>query len=363
MKGLKGFFWLLFKFFGAYTLLVYALTYWVPTPHWTAGFLMMSLPLTFLVNIIFVFIFLLADTKKSLAPIFLLVLGSVFLPRTFQFGNNGKGKASAEKNQKSFSIMNYNVYGFWVTQGHVRSDDEKTQRMKEWILRQHADILCMPEFNNEKQFPVYRTIKYFRESGYPYYNVLEKNSNENSTFKSLAIFSRFPIIKHREEAFEQQNGLMYADVVIRKDTVRIIGVHLYSMSLQLKKLISQKEFDGVKRETRSTLSSIKRGFSARVKEVSILEKWIRESPHPVIVCGDFNETPYSYFYGRTRAQLKNAFEEKGEGFGFTYNRIPWFIRIDNQFYSDKTLNLLEFETIKGVKYSDHNPSIGKYSIR
>lgn len=258
--------------------------------------------------------------------------------------------------------MNYNVFGFWVTQRHVRADDIKTERMKAWIVEQNADILCMPEFNSEQKFSTFRTVKYFRDAGYRYYNFLDKKKNANSTFIGLAIFSKFPIIKHREEAFEQQNGLMYVDVVIQKDTVRIIGVHLYSMSLQLKTLVSQKKFDGVKRETRSTLSSMKKGFSARVREVRIMEDWIKESPYPVIVCGDFNETPYSYFYGRTRALLKNAFEEKGEGFGFTYNRIPWFIRIDNQFYDDNTLDLLDFKTLKDIKYSDHNPSFGTYSV-
>ncbi|MCF2447135.1 endonuclease/exonuclease/phosphatase family protein [Dyadobacter sp. CY345] len=352
----------MFKCFAAYSLLVYALTYWVPTPHWAAGFLMMSLPVTIIINIIFVFIFLLVDSKKCLAPIFLIVLGSVFLPRTYQFGNDSIKPIAKKSAEKTFTVMNYNVYGFWVTQRHVRADDIKTERMKEWIIKQDADILCMPEFNNEKQLPTYRTVKYFRESGYPYYNLLGEDMNEKSTFKSLAIFSKFPIIKHKEESFEQQNGLMYVDVVIQKDTVRVIGVHLYSMSLQLKTLVSQKEFDGVKRETRSTLSSMKRGFSARTNEVRILEKWIRESPYPIIVCGDFNETPYSYFYGRTRALLKNAFEENGEGFGFTYNRIPWFIRIDNQFYDDKALDLLDFKTLKDIKYSDHNPSFGTYSV-
>ncbi|WP_090331753.1 endonuclease/exonuclease/phosphatase family protein [Dyadobacter koreensis] len=362
MKRLKGFFWFLFKFFAAYSLLVYALTYWVPTPHWAAGFLMMSLPVTVIINIIFVFIFLLVDSKKSLAPIFLIAVSSVFLPRTYQFGNKPENPEKGQSDKHSFTIMNYNVYGFWVTPRHVRADDIKTERMKEWIIKQNVDILCMPEFNNEKQLPTYRTVKYFRESGYPYYNLLGKKMNESTTFKSLAIFSKFPIIKHKEEAFEQQNGLMYVDVVIRKDTVRIIGVHLYSMSLQLKTLVSQKKLEGVKRETKSTLSSMKKGFSARIREVGVLEEWIKESPYPVIVCGDFNETPYSYFYGRTRALLKNAFEEKGEGFGFTYNRIPWFIRIDNQFYNDTKLDLLDFKTLKGVKYSDHNPSFGTYSV-
>ena len=364
VKGLKGFFWFLFKCFAAYSLVVYALTYWVPTPHWAAGFLMMSLPITVIINLAFAVLFLLIDSKKALAPVFLICLASVFLPRTFQFGDKDGAIPVSGKREKTFTILNYNVYGFWVTQRHKREDDVQTDEMKKWLVDQDADILCLPEFNHENQVPSFRTIKYFNNAGYRFHNLLDnKKMNENTTFKSLAIFSKYPIVGHAEEAFEMQNGLMYVDIKIGKDTVRVIGVHLYSMALRLKTLVSQKEMSGVKRETRSLLSQIKRGFSARVSEIYKMEEWIKESPHPVILCGDFNETPYSYFYGKTSAVLNNAFEEKGEGFGFTYNHIPWFIRIDNQFYDDNKLDLLNFKTWKGIKYSDHNPSIGTYVVK
>ncbi len=47
------------------------------------------------------------------------------------------------------------------------------------------------------------------------------------------MFSKYPIIKHKENPTEQQNGLMYIDIAVGKDTLRVIGVHLYSMSLRL----------------------------------------------------------------------------------------------------------------------------------
>lgn len=361
MKGLKGFFWLLFKCFGAYSLLVYALTYWVPTPHWAAGFLMMSLPVAIIVNLFFFVFWIFVDAKKSLAPLFLICLGSVFLPRTYQFGAD---KEASEKSEKAFSLLNYNVYGFWITASHAKNDDAKTNEMKKWLIDQNADILCMPEYNNEEYKPVFRTTEYLKKAGYKYQNFLKnKTMREGGSYQTLAIFSKFPIVSHREKPTEQQNGLMYVDLLIGKDTVRVIGVHLYSMSLRLSTLIRQKEIAGIKRETKGTFSRIKNGFTSRILEVNLLEEWVNESPYPVIVCGDFNETPYSYFYGRTRRLLKNAFEEKGEGFGFTYNKIPWFIRIDNQFYDDRKLTLYDFKTWKNIKYSDHNPSIGTYSVK
>lgn len=362
MKGLKGFFWLLFKCFGAYSLLVYALTYWVPTPHWAAGFLMMSLPGAIIVNLFFFVFWIFVDAKKSLAPLFLICLGSVFLPRTYQFSKSND--EAHKKKSGAFTVLNYNVYGFWVTQFHRRENDWQTNEMKKWVVDQDADILCLPEYYNEKYQEAFKTVKYLKNAGYKYHNFWKnKTMKEGTTFQTLAIFSKFPIVSHSERNTEQQNGLMYVDVLAGRDTVRIIGVHFYSMSLSLSSLVRQKEMAGVKRETNETFRRMKTGFTSRILEVNLLEEWIKESPYPVIVCGDFNETPYSYFYGRTRRLLKNAFEEKGEGFGFTYNKIPWFIRIDNQFYDDKKLTLYDFKTWKNIKYSDHNPSIGTYSVK
>ena len=79
---------------------------------------------------------------------------------------------------------------------------------------------------------------------------------------------------------------------------------------------------------------------------------IERSPYPVILCGDFNEVPYGYAYGRVRKQLRNAFENSGTGFGFTYNKAPRYIRIDNQFYSNKKVSHIienwEYDKIRGL---------------
>jgi len=324
---------------------------------------MMSLPLTVIANFIFALLWLLADRKKAIMPVILIILGCIFLPRTYQFGEKTQESVTSSGKTRTFKVLNYNVYGFWVVPNHARKDDAKTDEMKQWLIGQDADILCMPEFYSDTRLSSFNNVEFFNDNGYKYYNLLSGKNRKGVPFHTLAIFSKYPIIKHKEEAFELQNGLMFADIVVKKDTIRMIGVHLYSMSLRLKSLVTQKEIAGIKRETKTTFSKMKKGFSARASEIKLMETWIRESPYPVIVCGDFNETPYSYFYGQTRSLLKNAFEEKGSGFGFTYNRIPWFIRIDNQFYNDKSLDLLNFTTLGNIRFSDHNPSIGTYSVK
>lgn len=362
VKGLKGLFWFLYKFFAFYCLLVYALVFWVPSAHWIAGFMMMSFPVTILCNLVFFVFWLLVDSGKSLAPVVMLALAGIFLERTYQFGTSSP--ESAKTGQKSLTVLNYNVFGFWIRPEHKKENAAETEEMKAWIVSQGAGVICMPEFNNDGRNPTYQTMEFFRKGGYPYHVVYENDKmKEKSYFQSLAIFSKYPIIRHRQHRFEAQNGLVSADIAVGKDTVRIIAVHLYSMSLRLSKLVNEKQMSGLKKETRGTLSSMKKGFSSRADETHLLEEWIEKSPYPVVVCGDFNETPYSYPYGRIRKLLTNAFEEKGSGFGFTYNKLPYFIRIDNQFYNNKALDLVRFETLRKVKFSDHYPCIGTYQLK
>jgi endonuclease/exonuclease/phosphatase family metal-dependent hydrolase len=62
-----------------------------------------------------------------------------------------------------------------------------------------------------------------------------------------------------------------------------------------------------------------------------------------------------------RDRLENAFERAGNGFGFTLNRSPKFVRIDNQFFSDK-IKIQSFTTHSEIKYSDHYPISASYQL-
>jgi endonuclease/exonuclease/phosphatase (EEP) superfamily protein YafD len=84
--------------------------------------------------------------------------------------------------------------------------------------------------------------------------------------------------------------------------------------------------------------------------------------YPVIVVGDLNETPYGWAYGTLRERLKNSFEEAGRGFGFTLNRSPFLVRIDNQFYS-KDFTVKQFVTLRNINYSDHFPIAADYELK
>ncbi|TLV02359.1 endonuclease/exonuclease/phosphatase family protein [Dyadobacter luticola] len=360
MKRLQNFLWFLYECFAFYTLIVYALIFWIPFDGWLAGFMMMSFPVVMIIHVISVPVWYIFGKKKALLPIAMLLLGCLFLPRTFAFGHEPESNASGN----TFSIMNYNTHFFMRNSEpqHHPEVKEAIEVMKAWVANSGADVLCMPEYyeDHKKTFNLREVLS---NAGYKYNSKFKIDEHKQQNhYEGVIMYSKYPIISSRDTVFEAQNGMIQIDIKIRQDTVRVIGVHLYSMMLNLSKLANQKKMKGIKRESKFTFERMKSGFLQRSTEVAILESWIEDSPYPVIACGDFNEVPYGYVYGRLKKTMNNAFEEKGRGFGFTFKNLPYFIRIDHQFYTPKSLAPLDFETFK-VNYSDHYPVMGKYLIK
>ena len=46
---------------------------------------------------------------------------------------------------------------------------------------------------------------------------------------------------------------------------------------------------------------------------------------PVILCGDFNDTPASYTYRTVKGDLTDGFRDCGSGFGYTLSSIKAYI--------------------------------------
>ena len=66
----------------------------------------------------------------------------------------------------------------------------------------------------------------------------------------------------------------------------------------------------------------------RAHQAEEIQRHIDGSPYPVILCGDFNDTPLSYTYRQLSRKLTDSFIEKGRGIGNTYiGGFPSF-RID-----------------------------------
>ena len=80
----------------------------------------------------------------------------------------------------------------------------------------------------------------------------------------------------------------------------------------------------------------------------------------MIICGDFNNTAYSYVYRKIRGDLNDTFKEAGAGFGRTYDFKFFPVRIDFIFADDAFI-VNKFKTYDD-HLSDHYPIMTSLSL-
>ncbi|PRY88436.1 endonuclease/exonuclease/phosphatase family protein [Mongoliibacter ruber] len=316
------------------------------------GLVTLTIPVLLVINAILFFSLLLAKRRLALLPLIALALGWKFVGVTFQIPADHPSTS-----QESLSVLSYNVALFSFIRDN--NTEPNTQNIIKWVQENNSDIKCFQEFYQDFSTPSRNAIKLLgSEMGYEHtYQVIEGNPKNKSY--GMAIFSKYPIVNEgRVFDTKRNNGVIFADVKVNKDTIRIYNAHLESMSIRSETL---NNLDGIKENYRETLGKLKRGQFTRATQLGILEEHMKNSPYVNILMGDFNDVPYSYTYFTLRKIMENAFESAGSGFGFTYNKVLFFLRIDNIFY-EKPLKAINFKTHKEVDYSDHYPISATFEL-
>lgn len=283
---------------------------------------------------------------------FSIIIGYSFFFDFIAFQIKDKPKVS-----NSVKVLTYNVRLFDVYRWE--GNNEYKKYIFNFIYNENPDIICIQEFyNNKKMFGFGSTEKIINNTKAVNFHISNVFKRGNAEF-GIATFTKYPIIKRGEFRFRgKTNVSIYTDVLINNDTVRIYNIHLESNRLGKEDYIfsSNAEMD-IDNKYLSTVKNIfnklKRTYIIRASEVDIISEHIRRSPYPVIVCGDFNDTPVSYTYNKISKNLTDAFINSGTGIGKTYiGNIPSF-RIDYIFHSKK-IKSSNFK-IPNVKFSDHYP--------
>ena len=88
---------------------------------------------------------------------------------------------------------------------------------------------------------------------------------------------------------------------------------------------------------------------------------MRESEVPIIVCGDFNDVPYSYVYNTMLGDKIDGFKECGSGFMHTFRGGKKMVRIDYIFHDEALKGLTYYK--KDLSYSDHYPVFMKLTTK
>lgn len=258
--------------------------------------------------------------------------------------------------EADLSVLSYNVRYFdcydWSGDRQIR------KKLLDYLNGYEGEVVCLQEFSMksgsaEEKWLVGQLKKY------PYYYVHD----------NTAVFSRVPIIKKGHVAFEgKHTGVcLYCDLKLGRDTLRVYSIHLESYRLgkkerdfvrQLRQGAGEGGFsDGV----RNLAARLMAANRCRAEQAEQIHRHIRRSPWPVVVCGDFNDTPLSYTYRKIKTGLEDAFIERGRGLGNTYiGEWPSF-RIDYILHSPH-LKTLSYRRDSMV-LSDHYPVRARFSLK
>jgi endonuclease/exonuclease/phosphatase family metal-dependent hydrolase len=214
------------------------------------------------------------------------------------------------------------------------------------MKRQKVDIVCFQEYND------FSGDKKNSDSYKDYFPYSAFGNND------MVVYSRYPIVNKKNIDFEQtNNSAMWVEVNVNNNIYRIYNVHLettgINSALHQAAKLSQK---GVEVRGNALINAIygryTLGMIARSGQANMLAMDMRESEAPVIVCGDFNDVPYSYVYNQMLGDKIDGFKECGSGFMYTY-RGDKKVRIDYIFH-DKGLEGVSYYK-KELSYSDHYP--------
>lgn len=150
------------------------------------------------------------------------------------------------------------------------------------------------------------------------------------------------------------NGILVTDVTTDIGTLRIINAHLRSNRISDIADDIGKDNNVGKEIDRAESMFRRYGAAAaiRAEQAEDIRRMVRESPHPVIVGGDFNDVPSSYTYQRIRTdRLRDAWADNGFGVGTTFTGPLPFLRIDFLLV-DKSLTIHSVERVE-TGFSDH----------
>lgn len=332
-----------------------------PAKIWILAFFGLLYPYLLITNICFIFLWVIKFRKAAFISIIAIVIGwnhfTNYIPlKRFLSVKHPEMPASGSVNLRvlTYNVKAFNVYD-WIDYTKVK------ENIINLIRSENPDIICLQEFysENSKNYSFDNFSRIFSET--PFHHIQYRSTTGNKSGFGMATFSRFPIAGKGFITFPNSSNMaIYTDIVVYSDTFRIYNNHLQSVNFRkrnydfidrLKLRYDEQQIDEIRDITRL----LKQAFIKRSAQVDTLSSHIKSTSFPVIVCGDFNDTPVSYTYRKMRSGLKDSFVNSGEGTGNTYLGVFPSYRIDYIFHSSN-FKTIDFERVK-AEFSDHYPII------
>ena len=302
--------------------------------------LSLGVPLLIFIHIGFVLFWILVGFKKQfLLSSFCLLAAVGFSYFPYKF------KEHTVISGNSFSVMSYNVRLFnkyrWI------DDEEVPEKILDFITESNPDILTLQEYGPFDKVSALYPYKFKKVKG-----------KKMRTFSGLNIFSKYPIVNRGSLDFENStNNAIYVDIVRNYDTVRVYNLHLESFGI---KPDSVNIAEMSEKDSKKLISRLKNSFSKQQDQVVKFNEHKTQCRYKVILCGDFNNTFYSWAYNNLKGDdLRDSYVSAGKGFGKTYSFNGYPLRIDF-ILAEEAFKINEHKSYE-VRLSDHEPIMARLS--
>ncbi len=330
-----------------------------PDKFWLLAFFGLAYPVFLIINILFVLFWLITWKRFVFVSLVTIIAGYTNLLAVYPVRFSHPEVSPKAK----IKIVSFNVHSLY---GNKIEDNQQETKSKvtEFLARQNADLICVQEFFAIGEDFSQTLSKFANSIHLPFYSFRNyRDFNNKRKINAIATFSRFPIVNFGCLKLPGHSYYaIFSDIIMNRDTIRVYNLHLesirfgnddYTFYSQLTEP-DIEEGTPIQEGSKRMLWKLRKAFILRSKEVNILAVHIGACPYPVILSGDFNDTPSSYTYHQLTKRLKDSFPESGHGlFQSTYaGKLPSF-RIDYILHS------VQFKAISygtfDVDLSDHYP--------
>lgn len=312
------------------------------SPHQFAAlqWLGLFLPVTILINLVLLIFWCLKRNRLAILPVLAILVNWAYLSGVIQFS------VDRQQAQHPLKVASYNV----AEMKHDQRPDLQDLIVR-FAAEEQVDVLCMQEFPllpKEKADSLLGKLHFL-----PYHSIHQTHAEE----LRVAVFSKYPILRAETIVFEESNNCaMWVDLSIGRQTIRVFNCHLQTTNINQQRHLLQAEATVDKQQVEHIKEMLNHNFRLRATQADLLRSLIDTTAYPVILCGDFNDTPASYVYRTIKGDMKDSFKTCGKGYQYTYRYLKKLLRIDYIFYSG--------EDFKGVRhysprfdYSDHHPVV------
>ena len=319
------------------TFIAYILPFLAPTIFPILSVLTLFMPAFFVLNGLFFLYWVIQFKKRLVLSGLVLLMGITFINKFYKFSTK-----EFVEDEKDFVVMSYNVRLLNL----FKWDKKETipQDILSFINDQNPNILCIQEYSYSANIDL---------KVYPYKTIFMAGDKIKT---GQAIFSKFPIIDQGNIEFpNSNNNVVYADIKKGKDIIRVYNMHLQSIKISPDVNEISENIDAMNQDKSEMMfKRISKAFKQQQQQAAILKEHKKQCKYPVIICGDMNNSAFSYVYRSIKGNLKDSFEEAGLGFGQTYKFKYYPARID-YIFADKTMTVKKFKSFSDFENSDHYP--------